>query len=106
MADENVDSNNIEYLAQKQQHQFNELSFLFGRETVEQASMIDIADLNLNDEMTASISNGITRLKKLRNNSDGQVELLNRMGSGERLLLCMWVMDLDLLDKILSASCS
>ena len=39
-----------------------ELSFLFGGDIVEQARLIDIADLNFTDEMTASIGEGIRHL--------------------------------------------
>jgi len=102
MASEYPESDDLKNLLQNQQYQFNQLSLLFGADTVEQASMIDIADLNLNEEMTASISNGITRLKQLKYKPDEQIQLVNRMSSGERLLLCMWILEMDLLDKILS----
>ena len=77
-----------------------ELAFLFGRETVELACQIDIADLNLNQKMTDSIAAGIKQLKHLKHDPQAQVDLINGMEQGARLLLCMWVMDMDLLDKI------
>jgi len=100
MASEYPESDDLKNLLQNQQYQFNQLSLLFGAGTVEQASMIDIADLNLNEEMTASISNGITRLKQLKYKPDEQIQLVNRMSAGERLLLCMWIIEMDLLNKI------
>ncbi len=81
-----------------------ELSFLFGRETVVQASHIDIADLNLTKDMTDSISAGIRQLKKLRTDPDAQKDLVNGMEAGARIVLCMWIMEMDLLEKIQSRS--
>ena len=78
----------------------DELAVLFGQETVEQANQLDIADLRLNDEIVASISNGIRTLKELQHNSPAQVSFVNGLEPGARLLLCMWVMDMGLLKKI------
>ena len=77
-----------------------ELAVLFGQETVEQASQLDIADLHLNDEIVASISNGIRTLKELQHNPSAQVSFVNSLEPGARLLLCMWIMDTGLLTKI------
>ena len=49
-----------------------ELSFLFGGDIVDQARLIDIADLNFTDEMTASIGVGIRQLKKLKHDPEAQ----------------------------------
>jgi hypothetical protein len=76
------------------------LTELFGREIVDQARLVDAADLILDEKMTACISSGVTRLKQLRHYPAKQRELLDGMGPGEQLLLCMWVMEMDLLDKI------
>ena len=78
----------------------DELAFLFGRETVEQADQLDIADLNLNDEIVACIAGGIRTLKELQDNPGAQVNFVNGLEPGARLLLCMWVMDMGLLEKI------
>ena len=78
----------------------DELAFLFGRETVEQARQVDIADLNLNEEIVACISTGIRTLKELQDNPVAQVNFINGMEPGARLLLCLWIMDMDLLKKI------
>ena len=77
-----------------------ELAFLFGRETVEQAAQLDIADLNLNDEIVACIAGGIRTLKQLQDNPRAQVNYVNGLEPGARLLLCLWVMDMGLLEKI------
>ena len=78
----------------------DELAFLFGRETVEQAGQLDIADLNLNEEIVACITGGIRTLKELQHNPRAQVNFVNGLEPGARLLLCLWVMDMGLLEKI------
>lgn len=81
-------------------HMDAELSFLFGEETVRLARQIDIADLNLNKEIVENIAEGVGQLKKFRGQPDVQLKLVNEMEQGSRLLLCMWIMDMDILDKI------
>jgi hypothetical protein len=77
------------------------LTDLFDSDTVEQAHLIDVADLNLDDQMIACITGGLSRLKQLRNNPVAQKGLVAAMQPGERLLLCMWIMEMGLLDRIL-----
>jgi hypothetical protein len=81
-----------------------ELSFLFGKDTVEQARLIDIADLKLTDEMTAGIGAGIRQLKELKHNPEAQRQWVSEQAPGLRLMLCLWIMDMDLLDKIQTRS--
>jgi len=81
-----------------------EWSFLFGDDIVDQARLIDIADLNLTDEMTASIGEGIRQLKQLKHDPEAQRRWVSEQDSGLRLLLCLWIMDMDLLDKIQTRS--
>jgi hypothetical protein len=76
------------------------LSLLFGPETVEQARLIDVVDLNLNESMIECISKGVTTLKQLRGDPGAQRDLIRNLSQGERLLLCMWIMEMDLLGKI------
>ena len=78
----------------------DELAFLFGRETVEQAGQLDIADLNLSDEIAACIAGGIRTLKEFQDQPAAQVNFVNSLQPGARLLLCLWIMDMDLLKKI------
>ncbi len=77
-----------------------ELAFLFGKETVNQARKIDIVDLNMNKEMMDSISTGVRKLKELKHNPNAQLNLVNELQPGARLVLCMWIMDMGLLEKI------
>ena len=77
-----------------------ELAFLFGKETVNQARQIDIVELNMNKEMMDSISTGVRKLKELKHNPNAQLNLVNELQPGARLVLCMWIMDMGLLEKI------
>lgn len=81
-----------------------ELSCLFGADIVEQARLIDIADLNLTDEMTAGIGTGIRKLKELKHDPGAQRQWVREQQPGMRLLLCLWIMDMDLLDKVQTRS--
>lgn len=78
------------------------LQRLFGAEIVEQAQLVDVVDLNLDDRMTACITAGLTRLKQNRDNTGTQQAIVAAMEPGEKLLLCMWVMEMGLLDKLQS----
>jgi len=77
-----------------------ELTFLFGEETVALARQLDVADLNLRDEIVRDIGAGVGELKKLKANPRAQREFVSKLEQGSRLLLCMWIMDMELLDKI------
>ena len=77
-----------------------ELTCLFGRETVEQAQLLDVASLSMGDEITREIADGVKKLKQLRGNNDAQVNYVRELRPGTRLLLCMWIMDMSLLDSI------
>ena len=77
-----------------------ELAFLFGEELVEQAQLLDIADLNMTDEMTASIGEGIKQLKQLKHDPQAQRQWLGKQQPGLQLLLCLWIMDMGLLEKV------
>jgi hypothetical protein len=78
----------------------DELCFLFGQEIVDQANQIDIVDLNLNKEITDSISSGIKQLKRLKDDPNAQLNLVNEMTPGAGIVLCMWIMEMGLLEKI------
>ncbi len=81
-----------------------ELSFLFGEEIVEQANQLDIAELNLNEDIIECISTGVRQLKKLKSNPKAQIDLMSEMAPGARIVLCLWIMDMELLDKIQTRS--
>lgn len=76
------------------------LANLFGEEIVTQAELIDIANLNISDDITSCISDGVVKLKKMKGNTTSQRDLINKMSQGEKLVLCMWIMDMGLLDKL------
>ena len=94
----------IEDSRQKYSYAIKELTILFGEDIVNQAQMIDVVDLNLNDEMTRCISNGVKNLKNLRNQPESQMETIRGMSPGERILVCMWIMEMNLLEKLQSES--
>lgn len=77
-----------------------ELSFLFGEDVARQASLIDAADLKLNDVMTQFISNGVTQLKRMKDAPELQKKFVEGMAPGECLVLCMWIIEMGLLNKI------
>jgi hypothetical protein len=81
-----------------------ELSFLFGEDVVEQSRLIDIADLNLHDDVTAKIGEGIRQLKALKHDPLAQRQWVHKQSPGLSLLLCLWIMDMDILDKIQTRS--
>jgi hypothetical protein len=95
-------SDELQYSMEEDERQLQELSRLFGRDTVEQARHIDVADLNMNDQMLASISGGVRQLKALKADPDAQSRLIAGMEPGARLVLCMWIMDMGLLQKIIN----
>jgi len=77
-----------------------ELAFLFGEHIVEQAQLVDIAELNLTDEMTNEIGTGVRQLKQLKHDPEAQRKWVKEQTPGLRLLLCLWIMDMDLLGKL------
>lgn len=81
-----------------------QLAWLFGETIVEQANQIDIVDINMNKEITDCIATGVRQLKELKNDAEAQRDLVNSMETGARLLLCLWILDMGLLDKIQTRS--
>lgn len=77
-----------------------QLSCLFGQAIVEQARLLDIADLNLTDDMAAAIADGIRQLKQQKDDFAAQKQWVSKQEPGLQLLLCLWIMDMGLLDKI------
>jgi hypothetical protein len=93
-----------EDIEQIQQQLYKELVFLFGEETVEQARLIDVVDLQLNKDMTQCISKGVTRLKQLKDIPDAQQKFIQELKPAEQILVCMWIMEMNLIDKLQSNS--
>jgi len=96
---EDIQHNEVDFEAEKIRVS-NGLANLFGKEIVEQAELIDIADINISDQMTSCISDGVVQLKKQKGKTEAQRSLIERLSQGEKLVLCMWIMEMDLLDKI------
>ncbi len=82
----------------------DELSFLFGSEIVTQAEQIDIADVNLNKDIIDCISAGVKKLKTMKGIPQEQQKFISDLTVGEQLVLCLWIKDMGLLDKIQTGS--
>ena len=77
-----------------------ELRRIFSDEIVEQACLLDVADLNINDDMARQIAEGIKQLKQNRQDINAQQRWIRQQAPGLQVLLCLWIMDMDLLGKI------
>ncbi len=55
----------------------------------------------MTDQMTAEIGAGIKQLKQLRESPVQQRQWLEKQEPGLQLLLCLWIMDMGLLEKII-----
>ena len=87
---------------ERRQRQTRELTWLFGEEIFEQADQVDIADINMTQEITDAIGRGVKKLKELINDPSAQRTFITSLEPGAQILLCLWIMDMDLLDKIQS----
>jgi len=96
----NPETDDLQQIADEVDKARAELVFLFGEETVALASQLDVADVNVRDEIVKDIGSGVGELKKLKANPRAQVEFVSKLEPGSRLLLCLWIMDMGLLDKI------
>ncbi|NIN35826.1 MAG: hypothetical protein GWN45_01710 [Gammaproteobacteria bacterium] len=101
MMNDERSENNIEQDIAEEEASAKALAFLFGDTIVEQARILDIADLNMTDQMTAEIGAGIKQLKQLRESPVQQRQWLEKQEPGLQLLLCLWIMDMGLLEKII-----
>ena len=102
--DNQAEENKLDDIRLEQGRIEQELSFLFGEDIVHQASLIDAVDLKLNDDMTRFISDGVTQLKKMKDQPESQKDFIQKMAAGQRLVLCMWIMEMGLLEKLQSHS--
>lgn len=93
-------SDELRLSMEEEEHRIKELTLLFGADTVAQARQIDVADLNMNEKMMTVISDGVRKLKALKTDPKAQAGLINGMDPGSRLVLCMWIMDMGLVEKI------
>jgi len=79
-----------------------ELACLFGRETVTQARCTDIADLELDAVFMDGIAETAGQLIQAKGQPRDQRALVEGMGRDKRLVLCMWLIDTDMADKLVS----
>lgn len=78
----------------------NELAALFGRDLVEQAKQTDPADLLLSDSLMVEVYTAADELLARAGEPVAQRSVVRRLSEGTRLVLCMWIHDLDLAAKI------
>ena len=102
--DNQPEENKLEDIELQQLAIEKELAFLFGADIVGQARLIDATDLELNDVMTRFISDGVTQLKKMKDQPQRQRDFIGKMAAGERLVLCLWILDMGLMAKLQSQS--
>lgn len=93
-------TDDLEQVIARDESLARELSYLFGEEIVGQARLLDIADLNMTDEMTTGIGEGVQQLKRLKHDPEAQRKWVLEQDQGMCLLLCLWIMDMGLLEKI------
>ena len=99
-----VEENQLEDIRLERGRIERELSYLFGEDIVDQAGLIDAADLTLNDDMARFISDGVTQLKNMKDQPGSQKIFIGQLAAGQRLVLCMWIMEMGLLEKLQSRS--
>jgi len=78
-----------------------ELAFLFGQATVHQAKQSDIVDLDLDIEFLNGVSEIAGQLLKLTGQPIQQRKFVARLNADNRLMLCMWLMDTGIADKLI-----
>ncbi len=76
------------------------LSRLFGEQTLRLTRRLDVADLHINDAMTQSIGASVSELKRLKGDVSGQKAYIAGLEEGARLLLCLWVTDMALHERL------
>ena len=96
----NPESDDLKHDNSEQAHIAHELSFLFGNSIVAQAQLVDAGILNMTDAMTKAVGNGLRQLKQLINDPGAQQRWVSEQAPGLQLLLCLWIIDMELLDKI------
>lgn len=84
----------------KQQRLDHELAALFGRGTVERAKATDPAHLPLSAELMEQVHDAADSLLELAGDTVAQRELVAGLSADARLVLCMWVHDMDLAVKL------
>ena len=84
----------------RQQQRERELSALFGKELVDRARFTDPAELDLSAELMDTVWTGADQLLRDAGNPTVQRAFVEQLPDAVRLVLCMWIMDLELAGKL------
>lgn len=87
-------------VTRKQQQRERELADLFGEETVYRARLTDPAELDLSAGLMNAVWDAADYLLREAGNSLAQRACVDRLSDAVRLVLCMWILDLDLAGKL------
>lgn len=88
-------------LARRQRRE-RELAALFGEDCLAQARVTDPADLHLTADLMETVWDAADDLLRDAGNPEKQRATIAAIPEGTRLVLCMWVLDLELAGKLLS----
>ena len=77
-----------------------EIASLFGRELVNLARRTDVVDLDLEADYIDGLADAAEELLQVKGQSEKQRKMVDAMSAGERLALCMWMLDTDMAVKL------
>ena len=80
----------------------SELACLFGKKTVTRAKRTDIVDLRVDADFMDGIADTAGQLLEAKDNPRKQRRLVGSMDQDKRLVLCMWVMDMEMTDRLMT----
>lgn len=79
-----------------------ELACLFGKDTIARARKTDAVDLDLDAGDLDEIADTAGALLKIKGQPRLQRHLVNGLPRARRLALCMWLIDTEMVDRLLS----
>ena len=84
----------------------HEVQRLFGEPVAYLASITDPATLDLSAALMDRVHDGADALLTMRHRPDEQMRYVSELPFDVRLVLCMWLLDCDLADKLASIGIS
>lgn len=79
----------------------SELVALFGRRVVDMATVLDVAHLDITAKRMAAVQKATEALMELNGQPDGQRAVVKGLETYTALLLCMWLMDTGMFERLL-----
>ena len=80
-----------------------ELVSLFGADMVSKAQATDVAGLSLSAELMDAVHDAADRLLTVAGRPEEQRRIVSELPSLTRLVLCMWIMDMELAARLTAA---